>query len=538
VGERARGVWGAVGAGVLVVSAGCGGDGGEVTGRDSVPPSRGTTTTSTTSSTLAVTVPVAESGDGRVDGVAVILGQHMVAPHPWWWVVDLADGVTIEGSSRVLVEVPQDEVGCGAEHRPIGAFQIEEGDAVSFELVDGEPGERPRSWFGEVGASFESEPAVRGRQFRVACPDGTEAAATELAAQRSIWERVGPGSYEFSMSWYLFSDMYGDYRITVVDSDPVSIVRNDGTQFDPARIEGDLPRTIDELFDFLERDVSAESFVATYDPELGFPRSVMVDEMLNSVDDELEVRVDEFIAGASPPPAVAPAPIGQRIDVTPIDWYPDSPDGVSFWLVVDADGGVTVDGSSRLTVQISVDEVRCGPEQRPIGTLQSLEGGVVSFELVATDAGPLPNDSPMWTAGPAVTGRQLHIPICPPTTEDLLAELDTARTRWAAAGIDDYELDLIWSPTLPGPTMFRITVADGHTTSVVRLDESHKPGPAVTDPSILESVPTTVEEVFDWLAAEIPVRELRASYHPDLGHPDWISGGTDQISVRLTPTDG
>ena len=242
-------------------------------------------------------------------------------------------------------------------------------------------------------------------------------AATELAAQREVWERNGPASYEFAMTWHVFNDTYGDYRIAVVDGQAVSISRGDGMQFDPARVEGDLPRTIDELFEWLQREVSADSFVATYDPDLGYPSSVTVDEMLNAVDDELEVNIPSLTPGAASIPAGTPAQIGQRIEATPVDLYPESPDGVSLWLLVDASSGVTVEGSSRLAVQIPIGEARCGPELRPVETLESVESAVVSFELVAIGAGPLPQESPMWTAGPAVTGRQLQIPTCPDTAE-------------------------------------------------------------------------------------------------------------------------
>ena len=34
------------------------------------------------------------------------------------------------------------------------------------------------------------------------------------------------------MSWHVFNLTYGDYRIVVVDGEPVSILREDGTRFD------------------------------------------------------------------------------------------------------------------------------------------------------------------------------------------------------------------------------------------------------------------------------------------------------------------
>jgi hypothetical protein len=396
----------------VLASAGCGGDEGSDEGLV------GSTTTgvrASASTVERVTAPASVVVGGRLEGVAVASGQTMVPPYPWWWVVDLAGAVTIDGSSRVAVEVGQDELGCGDERHPIDSFQVAEGDAVSFELADGDPGARPEFWMPPGGDTYTDVPAVRARQFRVDCPAGTVDGASALAAARARWEQAGPSSYEFVMTWQIFNDTHGDYRIAVADGMPLSIERSDGTRLDPARVEGDLPRTIDELFDALTREISADSFAATYDPRLGYPTSVTVDKMLDAVDDELTVRVSELTPGpVTPPPTVAP-PIGQRIDATTVDWYPEPRDGTSFWLVVDATGGVTVEGSSRLTVRIPVDEVRCGPDEQPVDSLDTMQGvDSVSFELVDVHGGPVPIDTPMWNAGPAVSGRQLHIPTCPP----------------------------------------------------------------------------------------------------------------------------
>ena len=162
--------------------------------------------------------------------------------------------------------------------------------------------------------------------------------------------------------------------------------------------------------------------------------------MLNAVDDELEVRVADLVAGV--PAAVVDQPPRSASGSRPLrsTGRSDSPDGVSLWLVVDATGGVTVNGSSRLSLQIPVGEVRCGAELRPIDTLESLQGpATVSFEVTVLAAEPRPDAEPEEPDWPSMSGRQLHLPTCPPTTEDQLVELDAARARWEAAGIDDYE---------------------------------------------------------------------------------------------------
>ena len=126
---------------------------------------------------------------------------------------------------------------------------------------------------------------------------GTEDVAAELTAQRAIWKQAGVDTYEFTMSYYVFSGLYGDYRISVVDGETVSLVREDGSELD-SRLSEELPGTIDALFDRLERSASADNFVAEYDSELGYPRSVLVDHMVNAVDDELEVRVTSLTPAA------------------------------------------------------------------------------------------------------------------------------------------------------------------------------------------------------------------------------------------------
>ena len=122
----------------------------------------------------------------------VTIGQTMTEPYPWWWVIDLADGVVIEGSSRVLVEVAQDDVGCGDEFHPMFAHQIDAGEAVSFEVVAGEPGPRPEFWMTEGGETFEplSLPFAVGGCGRRArghrrCGRGAGGTASDLGRTRT-----------------------------------------------------------------------------------------------------------------------------------------------------------------------------------------------------------------------------------------------------------------------------------------------------------------------------------------------------------------
>ena len=86
-----------------------------------------------------------------------------------------------------------------------------------------------------------------------------------------------------------------------------------------------------------------------------------------------------------------------------------------------------------------------------------------------------------------------------------------------------------------GWTRHRITVVDGETTSVVTLDENDEPIAPEQDPVVLAALPGTVEDIFDWLAAELPVQELTVSYDEADGHPRGAYGGTTEIDINLRP---
>jgi hypothetical protein len=260
--------------------------------------------------------------------------------------------------------------------------------------------------------------------------------------------------------------------------------------------------------------------------------------MLNAVDDELEVRVSDLVAGEPAPVVDQPPQVGQRIEATTIYWPDASPDGVSLWLVVDTTGGVTVDGSSRLSLQVPVAEVRCGSELRPLDTLESLEGpATVSFEVTALAGEPRPDAEPEEPDWPTVNGRELHLPTCPPTTEDQLVELDAARARWEAAGIDDYEVDVLWSHSGP-ESRYLITVVDGETTSIVTLGDNGQPVASEQNSAVLDALPGTVEEFFDWLAAELATQDLTVIYDEADGHPHGVFGATTLIDIMLRRTGG
>ena len=104
---------------------------------------------------------------------------------------------------------------------PDRRVQIDPGDAVSFELVHREPGERPRSWFGEIGTSFESEPAVLVRA------ELDNAVARELVGRNiahHVRTRRRPTAQATARSWTAQElQPVPDRRITATPSSSVPV---------------------------------------------------------------------------------------------------------------------------------------------------------------------------------------------------------------------------------------------------------------------------------------------------------------------------
>jgi hypothetical protein len=211
-----------------------------------------------------------------------------------WLLVDIIDG-TVQGLARVIVEVEGSRVDCDGVPAP--TYLLTDGEEVSFVVapsVAARPDPPDLRWTASV--------AVVGGDIRMSCASSAELAAT-LDAQRDRWEAAGMADYEFTLRWVEFSDLGGDYRVTVIDGRPGSIVRlteplagPDAATIDLTR----LPATIDEVFDFVEADLDAERVVACYDAELGYPVDVLIDRILNAIDDETAIAITELtVAGGT-----------------------------------------------------------------------------------------------------------------------------------------------------------------------------------------------------------------------------------------------
>ena len=196
--DQSRRPWVVAGAAVATaLVVGCGGAGEEMVMSSTAGPEAPTTIATVTiaaspapSSTSST--PAAPAAD-VLEGVIVATGQAMAEPYQWWGVVDLSDGATIESSSRVLVEVPNGDIGCGHEFHRMFAHQLDAGEAVSFEVVAGEPGPRPEFWMTPSGETFDAAPAVRGERLRAVCPEGTDCCRRAVGDAAGDVGRAWPG---------------------------------------------------------------------------------------------------------------------------------------------------------------------------------------------------------------------------------------------------------------------------------------------------------------------------------------------------------
>ena len=236
---------------------------------------------------------VSSSDDGRIEGV-VIDSMPIPGGYSRWLLVDVADGATIAGSSRLAVEAATLLWDCRGKTWELLPSEIEPDTRLTFEPDDTDT----RLPVPAIRQAWESAVAVAGGELQVTCPPGSDELTATLAEQRAKWAAAGIDTYEFTLSWRVFNLLSGDYRVTVVDGRPAGVLRMDPAELDPGW-EAEVPGSIDEVFDRLESAVGADSVEARYDPDMGYPVAVRVDQVINGVDDELEIRISDLTTGTT-----------------------------------------------------------------------------------------------------------------------------------------------------------------------------------------------------------------------------------------------
>jgi hypothetical protein len=262
-------------------------------------------TTLTSGPSTTSTSKDATTTDGPLE--AVVTDWPVPSPdRPVGWMLVELTGTGIGGVTTLVLEVPYDEVGCGAEGRPIRFDQFEPGTTLTFERGQADT-QSPLS--GEVTSGWPPTVPVSAVRVRTACPTGSDEAAASVADHRAIWEAAGLGTYDYTMR-YTTDFLYGTYRISVVDGAPVSAERLEDGEIKNYLDVAELPKSIDEVFDQLEREVAGDRFVGAFDDELGYPTHVLVDRIDNAVDDEWEFFISDFViraADTAPDSALTPS---------------------------------------------------------------------------------------------------------------------------------------------------------------------------------------------------------------------------------------
>lgn len=121
------------------------------------------------------------------------------------------------------------------------------------------------------------------------------AAAATVATHRARWEAAAFETYDYTVM-YPTMFLYGTYRISVVDGAPVSAEPLEEGELKDYLGVSDLPKTIDELFDQLEREVPGDRFVGEFDDEFGYPTHVLVVRDEDVTDSEWEFFISDFVA--------------------------------------------------------------------------------------------------------------------------------------------------------------------------------------------------------------------------------------------------
>jgi hypothetical protein len=196
------------------------------------------------------------------------------------------------------LEVAYEDLTCGVEERGISVYQFEPGTTLTFER--GEATGTPLS--SQESSRWPAMTPVVATRVLTPCPPGTDEAAATVAAQRAIWESAAIDSYDFALR-YTTDFLFGTYHISVVDGTPVSAQRVESGALTDYLDVPELPKTIVEIFEQLEREVTADRFEGEFHEQLGYPTHVLVDRIDYAVDDELEFFISDLVihGGQSPP---------------------------------------------------------------------------------------------------------------------------------------------------------------------------------------------------------------------------------------------
>jgi hypothetical protein len=127
----------------------------------------------------------------------------------------------------------------------------------------------------------------------VPSPDPTK--LDEVARQRAVWAQQGIHTYRLTLLFGCECGLAGGQPVeaTVVD-DRLTGVSAMGRALDLDEVTG-YPMTVDQLFDYADRNAGAGKLELKYDEHLGYPIALGVDPDLNARDDEIRVAVAKLV---------------------------------------------------------------------------------------------------------------------------------------------------------------------------------------------------------------------------------------------------
>jgi len=128
---------------------------------------------------------------------------------------------------------------------------------------------------------------------------GTAPEILELSAARERWAEREPAEYQFNYTRSCFCPALTNVRVTVRNGVVVSArVIATGAELSPTE-RAEIP-TIDGLFDVIESaiDQRAHELRVSYDAQMGFPMSIVLDYREMIADDEVFYEVKEVMSTA------------------------------------------------------------------------------------------------------------------------------------------------------------------------------------------------------------------------------------------------
>ena len=128
-------------------------------------------------------------------------------------------------------------------------------------------------------------------------PSPDPAKLDEVARQRALWAQQGIHTYRLTLLFGCECGLGGGkpVEVTVVD-DAVTGATVGGQVLSGDERTG-YPMSIDELFDYADRNAAAGKLELKYDEHLGYPIALGVDPDLNARDDEIRVAVAKLVPG-------------------------------------------------------------------------------------------------------------------------------------------------------------------------------------------------------------------------------------------------